>query len=440
MTKPKVAVVRYEKPLESVRKAVDLSGGLDRLPARGRVFIKPNIVFWTKAVSFPKYGVVTTSRVLRDMVTILRERGIDDITIGEGPVLYDPKDTETAAHAFESLGYENLKKRFGVKAFSIFERPFKKVDLGEGIVLNYNQDILESDFVVNIPVLKTHAQTVISLGIKNLKGMLDMNSRKKCHSADPIKNLNFMVARLGDPLPPSFTIIDGIYSNEHGPALDGKIRRSNLLVASADLLSVDKVGATILGYTPDEVPMLVHAAQHQGRTTDLEDLETVGEKLEDVAMKLDYSFAYNDSNTLPLSMEKIGIKGLSYPKYDLSMCTYCSALTGAILTSIAYAWKGVPWDDVEVLTGKLMKPTPGRKKTILLGKCLYTAHKNHPRIDEMIAIKSCPPSVKAVVEALHSAGIDVNPQIFEHLDIAPGFYSRKYEGKPEFDESLFKIE
>ena len=51
-----VAVVRYEKPLESVRKAVELSGGLDRLPAGARVFIKPNIVFWTRATDFPKWG------------------------------------------------------------------------------------------------------------------------------------------------------------------------------------------------------------------------------------------------------------------------------------------------------------------------------------------------------------------------------------------------
>jgi uncharacterized protein (DUF362 family) len=45
MKKYKVAVVKYEKPLESVRKAVDLCAGLDHMPAGARVFIKPNIVF-----------------------------------------------------------------------------------------------------------------------------------------------------------------------------------------------------------------------------------------------------------------------------------------------------------------------------------------------------------------------------------------------------------
>ena len=65
-----VAIVRYEKPFESVRKAVELSNGLNRLPSQARVFIKPNIVFWTRSVAFPKWGVITTSRVIEDMVKI----------------------------------------------------------------------------------------------------------------------------------------------------------------------------------------------------------------------------------------------------------------------------------------------------------------------------------------------------------------------------------
>ncbi len=76
MKKSTVALVRYEKPGESVRKAVNLSKGLDRMSEGAKVFIKPNIVFWTRLVAFPKYGVITTSRVVEDMVVLLKERGI----------------------------------------------------------------------------------------------------------------------------------------------------------------------------------------------------------------------------------------------------------------------------------------------------------------------------------------------------------------------------
>ena len=145
MEKRIVAIVRFEKPLESVRSAVDLSHGLDDLPSKANVFIKPNIVFWTRTTPFPKWGVVTTSRVVEDMVILLKERGIDEITILEGIVTYDSKDTETPAHAFESLGYNVLKRRYGVKILNVLERSFKKLDLGAGVVLNFNEDILQSD-------------------------------------------------------------------------------------------------------------------------------------------------------------------------------------------------------------------------------------------------------------------------------------------------------
>jgi len=291
-----VAIVRFEKRLESVRRAVDLSHGLDHLPNKANVFIKPNIVFWTRTTPFPKWGVVTTSRVVEDMVTLLKERGIDEITIVEGIRTHDPKDRETAAHAFESLGYPVLKSRYGVKVLNVFERPFKKLDLGAGVVLNFNEDILQSDFVVNLPVLKTHSQAVVSLGIKNLKGLIDVPSRKKCHSPHPKRDLNYMIARLANKLPPSFTLIDGIYTAERGPYFDGRLRRSNILIASYDIFSADKVGAKVLGYDPSEVPHLVHAAQDFGGPLDLSDVEVAGEKIETVASRHEHAFPVKNSN------------------------------------------------------------------------------------------------------------------------------------------------
>ncbi len=438
MDKYKVALTRYEAPLESVRKAVDLCGGLEDTPASAKVFVKPNIVFWTRSVNFPKWGVITTSRLVEDMIILLKERGIDDITIGEGTVVLNPKDTQTQAHAYESLGYNVLKQRYGVKTVKAFERPFEKVDLGDGVELKFNTDVLNSDFVVNLPVLKTHAQAVVSLGIKNIKGLIDINSRKKCHVMDGEVDLNFMIARLADKLPPSLTVIDGIYTIERGPGMDGKARRSNILVASKDTISADLVGAKLLGHEPAQVPHLAHAAKNRGRLPDLSDVDILGEKIEDLASFHAYTFPYSEDGTRPVAWEKHGIKGLDYPKYDLTMCTYCSFLTGAVLMSIGFAWKGEPWDNVEVLTGKVMKPSPG-KKTILIGKCLYQANKNHPDIDKMIAIKTCPPDPQGIIDALHQVGVEVNPSILLNLDKAPGAFMSKYEGRAEFDESFFRI-
>jgi uncharacterized protein (DUF362 family) len=441
MNKSKVSVVRYEAPVESVRKAVDLCHGLDSLPTGPvKVFVKPNIVFWARNVDFPKWGVLTTSRVVHDVVMLLKERGVQDITIGEGSVTYDAKHTEPSPQAFEGLGYANLVKRYGVKLINVFDRPFEKVDLGDGITLNFNSDFVNSDFVVSLPVMKTHAQTVVSLGIKNFKGLIDVNSRRKCHSADPEKNLDFMISKLADRLPPSLTLLDGIFTNERGPSFDGRIRRNNILVASRDIFEADKVGARLLGYDPSEVPHLAHALKRAGKAFDLSAVEVIGEKIEDLTMKLEYSFAYNEAGSLPIPFEKMGIKGLSYPKYDGSLCTGCSVLTSVLLLAIAGAWRGEPWDDVEVLTGKFMKPTPGMKKTLLLGKCMYSAHKDNPDIKQAIAVKGCPPNLDEVVNAVHELGIAIDGELIKNVDASPAVFLSRYKGKPEFDASLFRID
>ena len=68
-----------------------------------------------------------------------------------------------------------------------------------------------------------------------------------------------------------------------GPGPDGKLHRTNLLVASADVLSADLVGAKILGFDPEQVPHLMHAAEHRHRPRDFSDIEVIGERIDDVA-------------------------------------------------------------------------------------------------------------------------------------------------------------
>lgn len=434
-----VSIVRYQEPFDSVRKAIELCKGFEHFRTGDRVFLKPNIVCWTRKTPFPKWGVITTSRVVEDVIVLLKDLGAREILIGEGTVTHRPGDTETTAHAFETLGYNNLGRRYGVKAVNLFERPFRKVDLGAGVELSFGVDFLESNFVVNLPVLKCHAQTIVSLGIKNLKGLLDIPSRKACHSADPARDLHFMVSRLHRALPRSLTVVDGIFSLERGPMYDGSARRTDLLLASSDPLSADLVGARVLGYDPAEVPHLALAARDRARPSDLSDLLILGERLETVISPHEYDFPYTQDGCLPVPMERMGIRGLSYRKYDLSMCTYCSHINGLTLWAISKAWKGQPWDEIEILTGKAMRPTPGKKKTVLIGRCMDEANRDDPHIRERIVAKGCPPSPASIARALRQAGIEVDPGHLAQLDEYPGFFRKRYEGRPGFDESFFRV-
>ena len=78
-------------------------------------------------------------------------------------------------------------------------------------------------------------------------------------------------------------------------------------------------------------------------------------------------------------------------------------------------------------------------KTILVGKCMYQAHKDNPDIQEVIAVIGCPPTPKSLLNALHQAGIEADPSLSENVDRNPGLLMRRYEGKPEFEESFFQV-
>ena len=195
MEKSLVSIVKYDKPQESVRKAIDLVHGFEDVPLDGKIFIKPNLVYWNRHCDFPKWGMLTTTRVVEEVVKYLYELGASDMTIGDGIITDDPKDKETSLDAFESLGYNVLKDKYGIKVYDTFNRPFEKVELTEGLSAKMNSDMLHSDFLIDLPVLKTHAQCVVSLGMKNIKGLINIASRKKFHGDDPKYTLHYNVSQ-----------------------------------------------------------------------------------------------------------------------------------------------------------------------------------------------------------------------------------------------------
>ena len=63
----------------------------------------------------------------------------------------------------------------------------------------------------------------------------------------------------------------------------------------------------------------------------------------------------------------------------------------------------------------------------------------HPA-NQMIAVKGCPPRPSDIVKALHQAGIDADPGMFDNIDQLPGFFMARYRDRPEFEEGFFREE
>ncbi|MCG8402648.1 MAG: DUF362 domain-containing protein [Firmicutes bacterium] len=430
MSKPVVSVVQFAEPYQSLRRALDLCGGLQQFSKSDKILIKPNLVSWDFDLPFPPYGVVTTSVVMAVLVRILAEEGFNNITIGEGPLMV-PKTVGRAM--FKELGYPRLRDRYGVEFVDFNEEKFVKVDCG-GVELSLAEKALEADKIINVPVLKTHNQSKVSLGIKNMKGCLNRKSKMFCHGAE--RDLDHTFPHIAEKLPAALTIIDGIFGLAKGPGPTGKAERLNLLAASRDTLAADVVGAALLGYRAGEIKHLAYFAGRSGGGTDLNDIEVRGDDVEKHKKFLSYDWEWTPENTGPVGYAKRGITGLAVRKYDNTMCTGCSMLFNPLLIMFMSAYRDKPFPNIEVLSGKVQKASPGFDKTVLFGKCACELNKDNPNINKAIAVKGCPPDLTEFEKAMRAEGVacDYNQYVMYRHHIF-----NRYKKEDGFDPDLFKV-
>ena len=431
MKKPKVSIVTYKKPVESLREAIRLADGFGGLKKTDSVLIKPNALTWDNKHYIPPYGVYTTTRVMEDMVVLLKEFGCSDITIGEGAVQLSA-DSPTSIGVMENLGYGALVKKYGVKLADLNEGPFEKVKLSDDLTLSIAAPALNADFLIDIPAMKTHSQTKVSLGMKNLKGCLKMTSKRMCHHKD--LELDQCVSLIPERLTPKLVIEDGIYVLEKGPIHTGNAYRADLIAVSTDIFAADVVTTALLGLDPAEIGHLVYYAKRHGLSLDYRDFDMKGEDLQKVKKPVKWDWNWNVANTGPTIFERMGITGVAVPKYDYTLCTGCSPIVNMSNIFIISANKGKPFADFEVLSGKKMRARPGYAKTLLLGNCIIAANKGNTDINEAIEVRGCPPTVDDLKSALTGLGV-------EFVEGAYDYYlnqlATKYDGKEGYDKSLY---
>ncbi|CAA7601222.1 Domain of unknown function DUF362 [Acididesulfobacillus acetoxydans] len=425
MMKPRVSLVKFQDPYESVRSVIELCDGLAGLKRDDKILIKPNIVSWDFDLPFPPYGVVTTTTVMQALVRVLKEAGFDHLTIGEAPL---PNIQVKDKSIFETIGYDKLAKRYGVRLVDFNQEKFEEVDFGS-FKLSLAKSVLAADKIINVPVLKTHNQAKVSLGIKNLKGVLNRKSKMFCHGTGEF-DLLLTFPRIIEKLPVALTLIDGVYTLEKGPGPTGKAYRKNLLIASRDALACDLVGANVLGYKGEDVPYLRDFAARAGYGLNLGDIDIRGEDVETQREFVDYDWEWTEDDTGPAGFKKRGIGGLAIRKYDNSLCTGCSMQYNPMLILLSSAYKGVPFPNVELVSGKQQMAAAGFEHTILFGHCAVALNQGNSRIKHAIAVKGCPPDMKQFAEILRGEGIVVDEA--EYIKYRHYIFNR-YKGKEEFD-------
>ena len=143
--------------------------------------------------------------------------------------------------------------------------------------------LLEVDAVINLPKLKTHNLTVLTMGVKNLFGVVPGALKIGYHSK-LVERERFCEGLLDilQFVRPTLTVLDAIIGMEGEGPTGGDPRQIGAVVTSTDVLAVDILGATLVGMEPDIVTTTRLAAARGLTTGKVDDLEILGDSLDNL--------------------------------------------------------------------------------------------------------------------------------------------------------------
>ncbi|MCL1823899.1 MAG: DUF362 domain-containing protein [Oscillospiraceae bacterium] len=211
-----------------------------------QVSIKPNMVL----AKPPFEGATTHPEVVEGIIIFLKELDVQNIEIIESAWIGD--DTK---RVYKVCGFTELSQKYGITLHDLKDDAIRKVKTGE-FTFEICEKALETDFLINVPVLKAHCQTRLTCCLKNLKGCISDREKRNFHTM----GLHKPIAYLNKVIKTSFCVIDGICGDltfEEG----GNPVERNMLIAGEDPLLLDSFCASLLGYRAEEIGYIPIASE-----------------------------------------------------------------------------------------------------------------------------------------------------------------------------------
>ncbi len=203
--------------------------------------LKPNLVVAKTSDS----GATTTPLIVETIVAYLQKGGFNNICIIESAWVGD-----STKRAFSVCGYEAISKKYGVALYDVKDDDYE-VHTEQGIDIEMSKKVMNIDYLINIPVLKGHCQTMVTCALKNMKGCISDKSKRYFHTI----GLHKPIAALNKIRSAELVIVDNLNGDldfEEG----GNPLNTNRMFAALDSVLVDAYAAALMGYGTNEVPYL----------------------------------------------------------------------------------------------------------------------------------------------------------------------------------------
>lgn len=245
---------------ENARRAVEALGGMKTFISRGDVVVlKPNIG-WDRT---PEQAANTNPDVVVALGEMCLEAGAKEVRVFD-------RTCNEPRRSYVSSGIPEAVRRFAesrsaADAFRVYhveDRKFQRTAIPGALVLkewDLYRDALEADKIVNVPVAKHHSLATVTLGMKNLMGVMGGN-RGQIHF-----RLSECLVDINRRIPAALTVIDAnriLLRNGPSGGNLSDVETLGKVFASADVVAVDIVAAReAFGRSPAEVPHIRKAME-----------------------------------------------------------------------------------------------------------------------------------------------------------------------------------
>jgi uncharacterized protein (DUF362 family) len=253
---PEISISEGGDPFATTVSSIERLGGMSAFVNRGdSVLLKPNIG-WDRRV---EQGANTHPEVVRAIGEMCLEAGA-------GRVVILDRTCNDARRSYRNSGIQDMVKSFSDRRISlefVRENRFLKTDIPRGVVIRkwpLYEEALKANIIINIPVAKHHSISRLTLGMKNLMGLMGGN-RGLFHSG-----IGQKLADLTSVLDPGLTVLDAtrimVRNGPTGGRLED-VKILNRVAASSDPVAIDAYGATLFGVAPGDLSF-VTAAHRMG--------------------------------------------------------------------------------------------------------------------------------------------------------------------------------